>query len=66
MVEEDLTLEGGHSMKYADDVKQNCMLQTYIIVLINVTPVNFNIKNQRQIWYDFTYMWNKNKNKTNE
>ena len=37
---EDLTWGGEHTIQYTDDVSQNCTLEAYIILLINVTPIN--------------------------
>ena len=37
MVMEDLILDGEHTIQYTDDVVQNCTLETYIILLANVT-----------------------------
>lgn len=34
-----LILGGKHEMKYKDDVSSNCSLETYIIVVANVTPL---------------------------
>ena len=47
MVTEDgLTLGGGHTVQYTDHASQNCALETYTILLANVTPINLkkNIK----------------------
>ena len=38
---EDLNLGGGHTMQYTDDVSENCILETYIIVLTSVKSINF-------------------------
>lgn len=35
-----LTLGGERTMQYTDDVLCNCTLETYIILLTNVTPIN--------------------------
>ena len=40
VIKEDLTWGGQHTVQYTDDVLQNCILETYIILLTNVTPVN--------------------------
>ena len=40
VMEQDLTLGGRHTMKYTDAVAQKCTLETYVILLINVTPIN--------------------------
>ena len=34
-----LTLGGEHTVQYTDDVLQNCIPETYIILLTNVTPI---------------------------
>ena len=39
MMEGDLTWGGEHTIQYIDDVLQNCTTETYIIFLINVTPI---------------------------
>lgn len=38
--EEDLTLGRENTMTPTDDVVQNCILETYLILLTNVTPMN--------------------------
>lgn len=43
VTEEDLTLGGGHTVQYTDNVSQNCTLKTYIILLSNITS-KFNFK----------------------
>ena len=41
LTEEDLTLGGGHTMQYRHYVsQQKCILETYIILLTNVAPIN--------------------------
>ena len=40
------TLGGEHTMQYTDGVLQNCTLATYIILLIDVTPINLILKNK--------------------
>ena len=40
MVTEDLTLSGGHTMQFTDDVSQNYTLETCMIALTNVTLIN--------------------------
>ena len=42
LMEGDLTLGGEHTIQYTDGVLQNCTLETYIILLTNVTPNKFN------------------------
>ena len=39
-----LDLGGEHTIQNTDDVLQNCTLETYIILLTSVTPIN-SIKN---------------------
>ena len=41
-------LDGEHTMQYTNDVLENCTLETYMILLINVTPIN-SIKKQFSI-----------------
>ena len=36
----DLTWGGGHTLQYTDVVVENCILETYIILVTNVTPMN--------------------------
>ena len=38
--EGDLTSGGEHTVPYTDDMSQNCTLETYVILLINFTPIN--------------------------
>ena len=40
VIEGDLTWGGEHTIQYTDDVLQNCILETYIILLTYVTPIN--------------------------
>lgn len=40
----DLTLGVGHTIQYTDDVLLNYTLETYIIILTNITPGTFNLK----------------------
>ena len=40
VMEDDLTLGGGHTMQYTDHVSQKCALELYIILLTNITPIN--------------------------
>ena len=44
VMERDLTLGGKHTMQYTHDVSQNCTLETYILLLINVTLINLILK----------------------
>ena len=43
VMEGDLTWGGEHTIQYADDVLQNYIHETYIILLTNVTPINSKI-----------------------
>ena len=43
VMEGDLTWGGEHMIQYMDDVLQNCIPETYIILLTTVTPI-FNKK----------------------
>ena len=36
----DLILGGEHTMQCTDHVSQKCTLETYMILLTNVTPIN--------------------------
>ena len=36
----DLTLGGEHMMQYSDDELWNCTLETCMVLLTNVTPIN--------------------------
>ena len=40
MVTEDWTLGGKYTMQYTDDILQTYTLETHIILLTNVTPIN--------------------------
>ena len=40
VMEDDLTLSGGHTVQYTDLVLQKCAVETYMILLTNVTPIN--------------------------
>ena len=42
--EKDLTLGGGHTVQHTDDESQNRTLETYIILLTNITPKNLILK----------------------
>ena len=44
-ISDDLTLGGGHTVQYTGHVSQKCTLETYIILLTNVTPINLMEKN---------------------
>ena len=45
----DQTSGAKHTMEYTEDVSLNCILETYIMLLTNVTPINLikKIKSQR-------------------
>ena len=59
-MEGNLTLDGEHTIQYTGDVLQKCTLETYIILLINVTSVNpirnnktkknLNKNNKNNVW----------------
>ena len=40
VIEDDLNLGGGHTMQYTDHVSEKYTLETYMILLTNVTPIN--------------------------
>ena len=40
VTEDDLTLGGGYTMQYTAHVLWKCTLETYIILLTNVTSIN--------------------------
>ena len=40
VTKDDLTLVGGHTMQFEDHVSQNYTLDTYTILLTNVTTIN--------------------------
>ena len=40
VMEGDVTWDGEHTIQYTDNVLQNYTLETYIILLTNVTTVN--------------------------
>ena len=44
-MEGDLTQGGKHTMQYTDDLLQNYIPETYIILLANATPINSINKN---------------------
>ena len=46
-MEGDLTWDSKHTIQYTGDVLQNCIPDTYIILLTNVTPIN-SIKNKTE------------------
>ena len=42
--EEDVTQHAGHRVPYTDDVSQSCALDTYMILLTNVSPIHLILK----------------------
>lgn len=44
VMEVDLTMDGGHTMQCMHEILLNCMLENYIILLTNVTPIYFILK----------------------
>ena len=40
VTEGDLTWGSEHTIQYIDDMLQNCTPETYIILLLNVIPIN--------------------------
>ena len=42
--EDDLTLGEGHSVQHTDHVPQKCTLETYMILLTNVTEIHLILK----------------------
>lgn len=40
VIEDDLTLAGGYTMQYTEHISKECTLETYKILLTNVTPTN--------------------------
>ena len=40
VTKEEQTQNDEHTIQYTGDVLQNCTLETYILLLTNVTPVN--------------------------
>lgn len=44
-MEGDLTLVGEHTLRHTDDVLRNCTLESYIVVLTGVAPINLLLKN---------------------
>ena len=43
-IDGDKTLGGEHTMENANDVLQNCMPETYIMLLTDVTPIDLIFK----------------------
>ena len=43
----DLTLGGGHTVQYIDDVSQNSTFETYKIVITNITPKFFKVNSMQ-------------------
>ena len=46
MMEEDLISGDKHTVRYSDDLSLNCTLETYIIVLTSIIPINGISKNK--------------------
>lgn len=50
VMKDDLPLGGGHTTQYAEHASQKCTLETYMILLTNLTTINvikmnfFNLK----------------------
>lgn len=44
VTERDQTLGGEHTMQCTDDILQNCTLETYVMLLTNVTTKNLILK----------------------
>lgn len=42
VLEDDLTFDGGHIIKYTKHVSQKCILEIYTMSLISVTQINLN------------------------
>ena len=40
VMKDDLTLDGGYTVQRIHHVSQKCTVETYIILLTNVTPIN--------------------------
>ena len=40
LTQDDLTFGGGHTMQYTDHLSWKYTLETYIVLLNNVTPIN--------------------------
>ena len=47
VTKDELSLGGGHTVRYTEHVTQKCTLETYIILLTNVTPINL-IKSEKR------------------
>ena len=48
LMDGDYTLDGEHTVQHTDDVLQNCTLETYIILLTNVTPKQRKRKDKKE------------------
>ena len=55
--EDDLTLGGGHTMQHTDHVSQKFTLETHMVLLTNVTPINL-IKKNKYTVYVYSIMIN--------
>lgn len=40
VMESDLTLGGKHTIQFTEDLLLNCTVETYVILLTKVTPIN--------------------------
>ena len=49
VLEHDLTVGGGQAMQHTDHVSQKCILEMYMILLTDVTPINLILK-RVQTW----------------
>ena len=47
-MEDDWTLSGGHTMQHTDHVSQKSTLETYVILLTNVIPINLTQKEKKK------------------
>lgn len=62
MMEGYLTLSGEYTRRYTDDTLHNCMLELYIILLTNDTPINlikFKNKQIKSISKCQAFQWKK-------
>ena len=50
VMEGEQTLGNEHTMQYTDDVLENCTLETCIMLLTNVTPMNLIKKSFIRVW----------------
>lgn len=47
VMEDDLTLVGGHIVHFTDSVAWKCTLETYVLLSINVLPIKLILKKER-------------------